>query len=357
MNNKFYTLALNRIVGLGPRTAMQIQQRWPDLAELFSSTKTELLQAGLKASLAEAIHDYDLTQVEEDLKWEQVDDHHLLTAEHPAYPRLLQEIYDPPLVLYAIGDLSALQQPGLAMVGSRNPSVNGSETAFKFAYRLAQSKLTIVSGLALGVDAAAHNGCLHAKGRTIAVLGSGLDIIYPYRHRGLASKIRANGLLLSEFPLKTSPKAGHFPRRNRIISGLSIATLVVEAAIKSGSLITARFALEQNRDVLAIPGSILNPQAKGCHRLLQQGAKLVETTQDVLDELNLFSCSVACEEDAQPIAKAHENLVKCIGFEVTSVDQIVLRSGQPVEFVLGNLAQLELQGTVKAVAGGYMRCK
>ncbi|MFI4963292.1 MAG: DNA-processing protein DprA, partial [Legionellales bacterium] len=216
--------------------------------------------------------------------------------------------------------------------------------------------ITIVSGLALGIDAQAHIGCLEAKGRTVGVMGTGIDCIYPRRHVQLAEQIREKGLLISEFPLKSPPIAGHFPRRNRIISGLSLCTLVIEAAIKSGSLITARMALEQNRDVLAIPGSIHNPLARGCHYLLQQGAKLVTSVADVLDELRIEHQTLPAEKAVISLASGNKNLVQFIGFETTSIDQVIERSGYAVELVLGGLAELELHGAVVCVPGGYIRC-
>jgi DNA processing protein len=214
----------------------------------------------------------------------------------------------------------------------------------------------IVSGLALGVDAQAHLGCLAAQGQTIAVLGTGIDCIYPRRHLKLAEQIRENGLVISEFPLKSPPIAGHFPRRNRIISGLSLSTLVIEAAIKSGSLITARMAIEQNRDVLAIPGSIHNPLARGCHYLLQQGAKLVTSINDVLNELRLDTPPFPTDKSIFSLASESENLVKFIGFETTSIDKMIVRSGFSIEEITNELAELELQGTITAVPGGYIRC-
>jgi DNA processing protein len=274
MNNKHYLLALNRINKIGPRTVAKLLKRWPNLEELFQLTATQMEQAGLPKLMAAAIAAFDLRLVDADWRWAERAHHFLITWVDSEYPALLKEIHDPPPVLYAMGDLSSFQQPMVAMVGSRKPSVTGSETAWRFAFELAAKNITIVSGLALGIDAQAHSGCLEAKGKTIAVMGTGIDCIYPRRHVGLAAKICENGLILSELPLQSPPIAGHFPRRNRIISGLSLATLVVEAAIKSGSLITARLACEQNRDVLAIPSSIYNPQAKGCHHLLQHVAMM-----------------------------------------------------------------------------------
>ncbi|QLZ67957.1 DNA-protecting protein DprA [Legionella sp. PC1000] len=357
MNNLSCYLALNRMERVGPRTAGKLQKRWPDLQHMFQLSAVELEQAGLPSALAQTIAGFDLSLVQEDLSWlEAADDHHILTWDSPEYPSLLKEITDPPIVLYAKGQLSCLKQPTLAVVGSRNPTVTGSENARQFAKAIASHGVTIVSGLALGVDAQAHLGCLEAGGQTIAVLGTGIDRIYPHRHKALSQQIAQNGLLVSEFSLKSPPIAGHFPRRNRIISGLSLCTLVVESAIKSGSLITARMALEQNRDVLAIPGSIHNPLARGCHYLLQQGAKLVTSVVDVLEELQIDSEQQTADKAILPLASGNKNLVKFIGFEMTTVDQIILRSGCTVEQVLSELAELELNGAVVSVPGGYMRC-
>lgn len=356
MNNSYYFLALNRINDIGPRTVMKLLSKWPDLHEMFQLSTNELEKAGLPLKMAQAIGYFNFDEVKADLDWQSNPNHHLITWNDEHYPTLLKEIHDPPIVLYAQGDLACFQQDSIAMVGSRKPSITGSETAKYFAAELASNNLTITSGLALGIDAQAHAGCLEANGKTIAVMASGIDLIYPRQHCNLAEKIAQNGLLLTEFPLKTQPKAGHFPRRNRIISGLSLITLVVEAAIKSGSLITARLALEQNRDVLAIPGSIHNPQARGCHYLLQQGAKLVASIQDIFDELDLKNKPVMARNSLQSLASDHRNLVKCIGFEITTVDQIIIRSGLSIEKVVCDLAALELQGVIKAVSGGYMRC-
>lgn len=357
MNNLPYYLALNRMDKVGPRTVAKLHKRWPDLHQMFQLSIPELEAAGLPSPLAQTIVNFNLDAVQADLDWlHAAEDHHVLTWESPEYPDLLKEISDPPVVLYAKGQLSSLNKPKLAVIGSRNPSVTGSENARAFAKAIAACGVGIVSGLALGIDAQAHLGCLESEGQTIAVLGTGIDCIYPRRHFKLAEQITQKGLLLSEFSLKSPPIAGHFPRRNRIISGLSLCTLVVEAAMKSGSLITARMALEQNRDVLAIPGSIHNPLARGCHYLLQQGAKLVTSVADVLDELRIESHQAIVNQANFSLASENENLVKCIGFEMTTVDQIILRSGYTVEQVTRELAELELNGAVIAVPGGYMRC-
>ena len=220
MNNKLYFLALNRINGIGPRTVVMLLQRWPNLEELFRLSATQMQQAGLKPAIAAAIASFNLSQVDDDWRWQEAINHTLLTWDDGEYPALLKEIPDPPLALYARGDLSALRLPTVAMVGSRRPSLTGGETAWRFAYELANQHVTVVSGLALGIDAQAHRGCLAAHGRTIAVMGTGIDGIYPRQHFSLAEEIVENGLLLSEFPLQSLPIAGHFPRRNRIISGI-----------------------------------------------------------------------------------------------------------------------------------------
>lgn len=357
MNNLTYLLALNRMNKVGPRTVIKLQRRWPDLQEMFQLTAKLLEKAGVPPLLAQTIANFDLKTVEADFQWEQASgNHHLIGWDCADYPKLLKEIPDPPLVLYGHGLLSAFSQPTLAMVGSRNPSITGRENAKHFAKELSALGITIVSGLALGIDAEAHHGCLLAGGQTIAVLGTGVDCIYPRSHTKLAEHIQQTGLLLSEFPLESPPNAGHFPRRNRIISGLSLCTLVVEAAVKSGSLITARMACEQNRDVLAIPGSIHNPLSRGCHHLLQQGAKLVASVSDVLDELRIEQQPQAANEVCESLDSTAGNLVQFIGFEMTSIDQIIMRSGYSIEHVTATLAELELLGVIQSIAGGYIRC-
>lgn len=353
---RHYILALHHAPGVGPKTFQQLLQRWPDLAELFSLTIAQRLTAGVPATVAHALSHIDWNLIENDLTWQQASPHnHLLIWGEAQYPNLLGEIHAPPPVLYAMGKLSALEQKTIGIIGTRKPSVAGRHTAQQFAAELAKHPLSIASGLALGIDAAAHIGCIEAQGKTIGVLGSGLQHIYPYQHRQLAEKIQENGLIISEFPLKCTPKAGHFPQRNRIISGLSVAILVVEAALKSGSLITAKYALEQNREVMAIPGSIQNANAQGCHYLLQQGATLITCVTDILEGLSMLQVSKPANSQLV-LAIEDENLLKCLGFEVTSVNQIMMRSGLNFEEVAYQLATLELSQKIKAVPGGYMRC-
>jgi DNA processing protein len=372
MNNLPYFLALNRIPTIGPRTVAKLLKKWPNLQHLFELSELDLEQAGLPKPLAQAIKSIDWKLVDTDLHWMSQPNQYLLTWESEQYPALLKEIHDPPIVLYAKGNLNAFQNTRLAIVGTRKPSISGSDNAKYFAKALSAHSVTIVSGLALGIDAQAHLGCLEAKGSTIAVMGTGIDCIYPKRHLALATDLQQNGLLLSEFPLGSLPIAGHFPRRNRIISGLSLATLVIEAAVRSGSLITARFAMEQNRDVLAIPSSIHNPQARGCHLLLQQGAKLVTSLSDVLEELGLQQTRVTKHGKTSVPEKPFEGIdtlrkkpiptiqrkgmLDCIGYETTTIDEIVVRSQYNIEEVMCALAELQLQGLIIDVPGGYIRC-
>lgn len=353
--NKNYLLALNRIPAVGPQTIKKLLQYWPDLAELFALKPEKIIQQGIPAAIAQAICSFSMQSIENDLQWEQSDSsHHILTWEDIAYPRLLKEIYNPPPILYAKGQLSWLQQQAIAVIGSRHPSYQGKETAKRFALELASQGLAIVSGLAAGIDTEVHLGALASTGATVAVIGTGINRCYPARNRGLAQQISEKGLILSEFPLDSSPKPGHFPQRNRIISGLSLATLVVEATLKSGSLVTARMALEQNREVMAIPGSIHSPQSQGCHYLLQQGALLVTSAADVLRELGF---SIQGKKHVDPQSKCLENkdFIHYLGFEVTTLEQILNRSGWSLDAVASALSTLELEGVVKAVPGGYMR--
>lgn len=283
------------------------------------------------------------------------------------YPPLLKELYDPPLVLFVQGDLALLSSPQIAIVGSRGATITGRELTQVFAYQLSEQGLTITSGLAIGIDGNAHQAALKADGKTIAVVATGLDTVYPSRHRSLVQKILAQGgAIVSEFPPGTLAKPGHFPRRNRIISGLSLAVLVVEAEMQSGSLITARTALEQNREVFAMPGNVANPMSKGCHWLIKQGAKLVDEIADIMSELDFSPIS---GQLSQSLIKNDEKnlqnnveqgllidpLLASVGYEATPVDKVVSRSKLPVEEVVSRLTVLELRGLVSAVPGGYQR--
>jgi DNA processing protein len=300
--------------------------------------------------------------LEADLNWAHRQGAHLIDCTSPSYPPLLAQAADAPAVLYVLGKLSSLSTPQLAMVGSRNPTAGGKATARDFGAFFGRAGLTITSGLALGIDAASHEGALLAGGLTIAVCGHGLDHIYPRENEGLAARIRESGALVSEFPPGTPPLRAHFPQRNRIISGLSLGTLVVEAARHSGSLITARLALEQSRDVFAIPGSIHNPLTRGCHKLIQQGAKLVEAAEDVLSELQIpmlqqplagpVEARGKNSDSASALDKEYEILLDALGFEPSSIDSVAQRSGLQSEAVASMLLILELQGRVAPLPGG-----
>jgi DNA processing protein len=274
----------------------------------------------------------------------------------PDYPQLLTHVAAAPPLLYVRGSVQALELPQLAIVGSRNPSAGGRSNAHEFARYLAAGGFAITSGLALGVDACAHRGALDAGGVTIGVLGTGIDRIYPARHRDLAGEmIDRGGALVSEFPLGTGSHARHFPRRNRIISGLSMGTLVAEAAVKSGSLITARYALGQEREVFAIPGSIHNPMAKGCHDLIKRGAKLVESAQDIVEELDgalTFKAQQTAAPSHPALEAAEQQLLELIGYDPVSQDTLCQRTGLPAGELAAQLMALELKGVI-AQSGSY----
>lgn len=297
--------------------------------------------------------------------------HHLLVLGDPDYPQSLLHMEDPPLMLYGMGsvacDLNAIAQHTIAMVGSRNPTPQGVINARQFAQALAEAGLTVVSGMALGIDGAAHEGALAGAGAgqvaTVAIVGTGLDRVYPRQHLDLAHRIGAAGMLLSEYPLGTPPHPTNFPKRNRIISGLARGTLVVEAALKSGSLITARLALEQGKDVFAIPGSIHATQARGCHALIKQGAKLVESAQDVLEELGEFGASFAPDliashaVDTSDLAEFGDesSLLQALGFDPCSLDVLQARTGIATAPLQAELMTLELSGEVQRLPGGLFQ--
>lgn len=357
VDNFYYLLALNHMPGFGPKTVQKLLVKWPKLQDLFALSAPELAGHGFSERFISILKKFDPKVVESDYTWlEQQENRFILTLEDLRYPALLKEIYDPPPVLYAEGELSCLNSPCLAIVGTRKPTVSGLDIAKEFSATLSLHGLTIVSGLAKGIDAAAHQGCLNKRGRTIAVLGTGIDKIYPRNHAFLAESIKENGLLLSEFPRTCPPMARHFPRRNRIISGVSSAVLVVESAVPSGSLLTARLALEQNREVMAIPGSIRNPMAAGCHSLLQQGAKVVTRPQDVLDVFSIEETKTQQKREADSLETVLQRLLRCMGEGVTTVDQLMIRSGRSMEDIVCDLMELEIEGVIRSLPSGYVRC-
>ncbi|WP_157200419.1 DNA-processing protein DprA [Methylomonas lenta] len=350
---KFW-LALVRVPGVGPVAVQRLLKHFSP-EQIFQASRASLTAAGFSDKLIEALQNPPWELVAQDLLWLEQPDNFVLTLEDVDYPASLKEISDPPPVLFVKGLLDLLQQPQMAMVGSRNPSSVGVKIALEFAQALAQAGFVITSGMALGIDAASHQGALNAGGYTIAVAGTGLDRVYPACHKQLATDIVAQGALVSEFPPGTTAKAGHFPRRNRIISGLCQGLLVVEAAAQSGSLITARMALEQNREVFAIPGSIHNPLARGCNALIRQGAKLVETAEDIFEELGQYNQvykSIDAQINQTALDLEQQNLLKLVPYSPITVDNLVQESGYSVETVSSMLLVLELQGYIAAAAGG-----
>jgi DNA processing protein len=334
------------------------------LQDLVTFSLPKLMALGFTQPQAERWQTINDEEIKAARRWLEQPNHALVTILDADYPTLLKQISDPPIALFVQGDKSLLTDLQLAIVGSRNPSSMGKETAFAFASYLAGVGLIITSGLATGIDAAAHRGALDAGGKTIAVCGTGLNTIYPPRHRELAAQIATNGALISEFPLPAAVRPYHFPKRNRIISGLSLGVLVVEAARRSGSLITARLASEQGREVFAIPGSIHNPLARGCHGLIRQGAKLVETAADVLEELSPLANIAQKRPQHKKVEKADpaptldpncQRLLSYIDYEPTPVDVLVARSGMKAEEVSSMLLLLELQSLIQMEAGGYRK--
>lgn len=371
----FYWLLLQRLSGTTP-TALR------RLARLAEDTNPEhwlqwspahLRAAGLSDAAIQSIAEWQHLKLScaaaesalRDWDWLTANSVVLLPITDPAYPPLLLEITDPPPLLYVWGDVDCLSLPQLAAVGSRRPTRQGLQDAALFASALASAGFVVTSGLAQGIDAASHQAALDAGGKTIAIMGTGIDNIYPAANRELAATISQNGALVTEFALGTPPRAAHFPSRNRIISGLSLGVLVVEAALQSGSLVTARLALEQNREVFAIPGSIHNPVSRGCNQLIRGGATLVQDVRDVLDELMGWSGASEVASPAKPGAVAppvtlpadEAAVFAAIGFELTSLDTILDSVTLSVPAVLAALAELELLGLLENRAGGYLRAQ
>ena len=368
-------LRLQHTPGVGNIGARALLKAFGEPAAIFEQAP-ETLAAYVSAAAARALQSVP-TDANDTLtrtwNWLQAapDRHRLLPLTDPQYPQTLLQIADPPVLLYAMGTavhamehwLNQKETPCLAIVGSRNPTAQGATNAHRFAQTLADAELCIVSGLALGIDGMAHEGALacaaHHPLCTIAVVGTGLDRVYPRQHQTLAHHIAQRGLILSEYAIGTAPLPAHFPQRNRIIAGLACGTLVVEAALQSGSLITAQLAVDQGKDVFAIPGSIHSVQARGCHALIRQGAKLVECAHDVLEELRLPSTPSPPprREASEPVASAQESaLLQALGFDPVGLDAVQQRTGLPTPALQAALMELELQGTLARLPGGlYQR--
>lgn len=359
-------LTLWRVPGIGPGIFTRALERFGSATNALRAGTGDWRELNVGDGVIAGLREPDRRGVEADLRWAEEYGHHIVRLDEPAYPRLLADTAAAPPLLFVVGDLDLLAHPQLAIVGSRNPTPGGRDNAHEFARYLAQRGLGITSGLALGIDSAAHQGALDADGITLAVMGTGPDRIYPARNRELAHRIAANGALVTEFPTGVSAQPANFPRRNRIISGLSVGTLVVEAGLRSGSLLTARAALDQGREVFAIPGSIHNPLARGCHALIRQGGKLVEQAQDILEELPPLGSTAAGsppeteaappEEAAPALDEEQLRVLEALGHDPTPVDIVVERSGLTADIVSSILLVLELEGYVTACPGGrYVR--
>jgi len=361
-----YWLALNLINPIiGARRANQLLDYFIEPQNLFQAGTVEWQALGLTELACKALAKPDWGAIDTTLRWLEQTAHGVLCRDEPDYPDSLAGITDPPPLLYFNGDSSLLARQQLAIVGSRNPTRNGYETAYDLSASAATLGFTITSGMASGIDAAAHHGALSVAGATLAVAGTGLDVIYPSKNSKLAEEIEAKGLLISEFALGTSPLGRNFPLRNRIISGLSRGVIVVEAALKSGSLITAKQALEQGRDVFAIPGSIHNPTSRGCHWLLRQGAKLVESIGDILEEFDLRLAQQVFEYATEDRPKStlkldtgYRKVLDAVNYDPTSIDLVIDRSGLTADVVCSMLLVLELQNFVHITsAGQYCRTR
>ncbi len=351
-------LALSLTRGLGGESARRLLKEFGSPDAVFAASISSLksvVKADVAAEISKGIADDVIAPT---LAWLDDSNNHIVTLADSDYPQALLNIPDPPLLLYVKGRLDLLNRSALAIVGSRSATPQGINNAEAFAKSLSEAGLCIISGMAHGIDAAAHRGGLRGQGSSIAIVGTGLDKVYPAANRDLAHSLAQQGALISEFPLGTPPLAANFPRRNRLISGMSLGCLVVEASLQSGSLITARLALEQGRDVFAIPGSIHAPQSKGCHALLKQGAKLVETAQDILEELAglLVSPARSTATNGTDIQGPDFMLLYHLGFDPVDVDTLSVRCGLTIAELSAMLLTLELSGRICVLPGGlYQR--
>ena len=334
--------------------------RFGDVDSIVDQKPAALKASGLAQEKCTAIGSPDTERIDAAQRWVRHDAHHIVAYGEDDYPEMFAQISAPPLILYVNGNIDALHLPALAIVGSRNPTRGGLRNALEFSRHLAQQGFVIVSGLAQGIDAAAHRGALEAGTGTVAFLGHGIDRIYPAVNRELARAIAAGGALVSEYPLGARPERRHFPERNRLISGLCLGTLVIEAARQSGSLITARLAAEQGREVFALPGSIHNPLSRGCHALIRQGAKLVETAGDILAELapltgHLRQSASETDPGNAPTGILDDDYAELQGFlshDPTTINELASQSGLTIDQLSSMLLILELRGEVESLSGG-----
>jgi len=359
-NDSQYWVAFSRIAGIGRVRYSLLEKHFGRLENAWTATEAELRAAGLDEKAASAIA-AQRPKISPEAEMERLARHGVraLTWNDPAYPARLKEIYDLPPVLYVRGELTEADEWAVAVVGTRRPTPYGRQAAEQVAADLAAQRISIVSGLARGIDAIAHRAALDSGGRTIAVMACGLDMVYPPEHLRLAQEVCERGALVSDYSLGTQPRGEYFPRRNRIMSGLSLGVLVVEGDVKSGALITANLALEQNREVFAVPGSIFSPQSRGTHRLLQEGAKLVQSVQDILEELNLTMVPQQMEmKELIAADDTEKQLLRHISTDPIHIDEVRRRSGLPIATVSSALAMLELKGLVRQMGRmNYVRAR
>lgn len=352
-------LRLIRTNGMTPYRFSRLIRILGSPGRIIEADSSELQNCGLEPDAVQSLKFPDWRAIERDLDWIKRAGHHFIGILDSHYPSLLRQIHDPPLGLFVKGHTEVLHTLQVAIVGSRRPTPGGRRIAQDFAAELGAMRITITSGLATGIDSAAHQGALSSKGMTVAVLANGLDSVYPKSNTRLADQICEKGALVSELPLMTKPLAFNFPRRNRIISGLSAGTLIVEAALKSGSLITARMAMEQDREVFAVPGSIHNPLSRGCHKLLRDGAKLTESVRDIVDEIaHLHVPELFPREPAQEKQRSNQSLdeygkllLDNIGYDPVTIDRLVEETGISANVTAAVLLELELQNLIESLPG------
>jgi DNA processing protein len=358
-----YWLMLLKAPHLGVKTFYKALKHFESPQQVFEASHEQRKQLGLfRKETLTYLQQADKSLMQADIDWAKNEHCHILTLIDEKYPKQLKTISDPPPLLYVRGNIDCLSRPQLAIVGSRNPTSGGEDSAYTFAFELSKLGMVITSGMASGIDAKAHIGALEAGAQTIAVCGTGLDRIYPAKHKSLAHQISMCGALISEFPIGTSPMASNFPRRNRVISGLSLGTLVVEASIKSGTMITAKLAAEQGREVFAMPSSIHNPLSKGCHQLIKQGAKLTDDIEDILSELPKgLGLSVLLKKKptyVKSVDKTDSMLLKCLSYDAVTVDKLVEKTNLSPQIITQALLLLELENKVAKITGsGYVLTK